>query len=80
MKNMYIKPCFKPITLSAGGGSGACDVKTAQNGFEQCSVDIEGLGSIFGGAYNVDCEFDADDGFGICYFTSGPNATVFGSN
>ena len=80
MKNVYIKPCFKPITLSANGGSGSCDVQGAHNAFQECAVEIEGLGTVFGGAYNADCEFDADDGFGICYFTSAPNSTVFGSN
>ena len=80
MKNTYIKPCFKPITLSANGGSGACDVWGAHNGFQECPVDLgNDFGTVFGGAYQVECEFDDDPSFGLCYFTSAPNATVFGS-
>ena len=78
MKATYIKPCFKPITLSANGGSDACSLKTAHNAFEQCTVDVQGLGSVF--SEELECDYINDPTFGVCYFTSGPNTTVFGSN
>ena len=78
MKN-YIKPCFTPITLSANGGSGACDIQGAHNGFELCAVDIPGVGNVFGGPNEILCDYDAGIDFGVCYFTAGPNTTVFGS-
>ncbi len=80
MKKSYITPAFTPVKMLMASASSACDFGVAHNGYLQCSVEIEGLGSIF--SYGIPCDFDAGSGDfdGIfCFATQDTNATVFGS-
>lgn len=77
MKKAYTKPSFAPVKLDATGGS--CDVEITNWGYESCSIDIPGVGLLYGGPQWIPCEFNADENEILCIMSFDPGTTVFGS-
>ena len=79
MKKEYVKPSFEAVNFDLETNiATSCDIRVAGHGWEVCAVDIGGLGTIFGGPYELNCDFEAEE-TGLCYFTAVPNNNVFGS-
>lgn len=80
MKKEYLAPAFTPVNMMIASAAGGCSVGVSNHGYQTCTILLPRTGdTIFGSPVVEECDYTPQEYGVFCYFTSGPNNTVFGS-